>query len=407
MNTSIKNIITPLLAIGSLVSVVDAADRYLRTDISSTDYNTAGNWAVQSGGAADVPVAGDTVFVAAGSTLDISGTHSAANLRAGMMYNGTNATFGPEPTGVSNININSGASVSLSNNIFVGMAWNRDAGDASAVTTVNTGATLAVNANTLIGTVYNQNNSKNATGELIVNGGSVTTNNTMIGHKNNQNSTGTPTGTLTVNSGSFASNNAITMGHASNSTGTLTVNGGTVISKGLNFGLKDTATFDYTGQTANFNLLGGEVLLTAGGWFNWDPDATVARNVQIGGGVLKATNQVTSTGGYNAKLGTIRNLVDYLVANENGNQSLTIVGGQSAEAHAALLSQYSNGQNGQGGGTEQYEVNGGTLYLGYDDNTIASGATALWAVAAVPEPSSYALIVGFLAISSVMTRRRR
>ena len=34
--------------------------------------------------------------------------------------------------------------------------------------------------------VSNQNNSKNATGELIVNGGTVTTNNTMIGHKNNQ-----------------------------------------------------------------------------------------------------------------------------------------------------------------------------------------------------------------------------
>ena len=258
MNTSIKNIITPLLAIGSLVSVVDAADRYLRTDISSTDYNTAGNWAVQGGGAADVPVAADTVFVAAGSTLDINGTHSATNLRAGMMYNGTGATFGPEPTGISNININSGASVSIANNIFVGMAWNRDAGDASAVTTVNTGATLAVNTNTLIGTVYNQNNSKNATGELIVNGGTVTTNNTMIGHKNNQNSSGTPTGTLTINSGSFTSNNAITMGHASNSVGTLTVNGGTVNSRGLNFGLKDTGGIDYFGQTANFNLLGGE-----------------------------------------------------------------------------------------------------------------------------------------------------
>ena len=406
MNTSIKNILTPLLAIGSIVSVVDAADRYLRTDISSTDYNTADNWAVQSGGAGAVPVAGDTVFVAAGSTLDISGTHSVANIRGGMMYNGTGDTFGPEPTGVSNININSGASVSLSNNIFVGMAWNRDAGDANAVTTVDNGATLAVSANTLIGTVYNQNNSKNATGELIVNGGTVTTNNTMIGHKNNQNSSGTPTGTLTINSGSYTSANAITMGHASNSIGTLTVNGGTVNTKGLNFGLKDTGGVDYFGQTANFNLLGGEVLLTAAGWFNWDPDATVARNVQIGGGVIKATNQVTGTG-YNAKLGTIRNLVSYMIANENGNQSLTIVGGQSAEAHSALLAQFSNGQNGQGGGTEQYEVDGGTLYLGYDDNTIASGATALWAVAAVPEPSSYALIVGFLAISSVITRRRR
>jgi len=96
-----------------------------------------------------------------------------------------------------------------------------------------------------------------------------------------------------------------------------------------------------------------------------------------------------------------------MIANENGNQSLTIVGGQSPEAHATLLAQYATGQGGQGGGTEQYEVDGGTLYLGYDDNTIASGATALWAVAAVPEPSSYALIVGFLAISSVMTRRRR
>ena len=406
MNTSIKNILTPLLAIGSIVSVVDAADRYLRTDISSTDYNTADNWAVQSGGAGAVPVAGDTVFVAAGSTLDISGTHSAANIRSGMMYNGTGDTFGPEPTGVSNINLNSGATVSVSNNIFIGMAWNRDAGDANAITTVNTGATLAVNANALIGTVYNQNNSKNATGELIVNGGTVTTNNTMIGHKNNQNSSGTPTGTLIVNSGSYTSAAAITMGHASDSVGTLTVNGGTVSSKGLTFGLKDTATFDYTGQTANFNLLGGEVLINAAGWINWEDDASVTRNVTIGGGVLKAANQVTGTG-YNAKLGTIRNLVDYLVANENGNQSLTIVGGQSAEAHAALLSQYSNGQNGQGGGTEQYEVNGGTLFLGYDDNTIASGATALWAVAAVPEPSSYALIVGFLTISSVITRRRR
>ena len=407
MNTSTKNALTPLIAIGLTVSVVNAADRYLRTDTSSSDYNNAANWAVQGGGAASVPVAGDTVFVAAGSTLDISGTHSAANLRGGMMYNGTGSTFGPEPTGLSNININSGASVSLSNNLFVGMAWNRDAGDANAVTTVDTGATLAVSANTLIGTVYNQNNSKNATGDLIVNGGTVTTTNTMIGHKNNQNSTGTPTGTLTINSGSFTSANAITMGHASNSIGTLTVNGGTVNTRGLNFGLKDTGGIDYFGQTSNFNLLGGEVLLSAGGWFNWEEDATVARNVQIGGGVLKATNQATATG-YNAKLSSIRNLVSYMIANENENQSLTIVGGQSAEAHAALLAQYSIGQGGQGGGTEQYEVDGGTLYLGYDDNTIASGATALWAVAtvAIPEPNSAALITGILAMTGILLRRR-
>ena len=43
--------------------------------------------------------------------------------------------------------------------------------------------------------------------------------------------------------------------------------------------------------------------------------------------------------------------------------------------------------------------------MGYDDNSTASGQTALWAVA-VPEPSSYALIAGCLAMTAIMLRRR-
>jgi hypothetical protein len=322
------------------------------------------------------------------------------------MYNGSGSGFGPEPTGETNVNIKSGGTLSTAANLFAGMTWNRDAGAGQAKVTIETGGAVNVGSNVIIGNLYNQNNSSTVTGEIVVDGGALAGNAVNIGHKNNQNSTGVSTGILTINSGTADFTGAVTMGHSDDSVGTLNVNGGRITAQGLTFGAKDLSgsnPHEYTNQSATLNLLGGEFHLIQAGWVNWQEEVTTSRNLVVGAGILTAANQLTSGGTYNAKLGTIRNLINYLIANDNGNQSISIAAtAKTAEEHTALLTQYFNGN---GGSTESFEVTGGTLYLGSDGNLTESGQTALWAVA-VPEPSSYALIAGCLAMTAIMLRRR-
>ena len=375
-----KNILTPFLVAGLTASALNAADYYFATDPSLVDTSNLSNWYAQSGTSfTELPDSNDIVHIPAGKNIEITTSESYTHYRTGMMYNGTGTGHGPEPTGQTNVTIKNGGTLETSSNVFNGMAWNRDAGNAEAKITVESGGTLSVGANLLVGNVYNQNNSKTATGEVVVDGGTLTAATINLGHKNNQNSSGidnsyTSTGTLTVNSGSVTFTNALVMAHSDDSVGTFTINDGDVTARGLTFGTKDSTSHDYTNQVANFNLLGGEVNVTAGGWINWEEDATVERNVVIGAGLLTLTNQNTGTG-YNGKLGSIRNLINHLMADSNDNQSIAIADvATSAADHQTLLAKYSNGQNGQGGGTEQYSIDGGILYLGYDDQTIATGA---------------------------------
>ena len=409
MTTFIKNLFTSLIVVVFTTSAVNAVDFYYRTDVSSTDPTVLANWAAQNGDAqAGLPSAADHVPIQAGSTVDIATTVSTNQFRAGMMYNGSGSGFGPEPTGETNVNIKSGGTLSTAANLFAGMTWNRDAGPGQAKVTIETGGAVSVGSNVIIGNLYNQNNSSTVTGEIVLDGGALTGNAVNIGHKNNQNSTGVSTGILTMNSGTADFTGAVTMGHSDDSVGTLNMNGGKITAQGLTFGAKDltgTNAHEYTNQTANLNLLGGEFHLIQAGWVNWQEEVTTSRNLVVGAGILTAANQLTSGGTYNAKLGTIRNLINYLIDNTNGNQSISIAAtAKTAEEHSALLATYSSGNN--SGSTEEFVIDGqGTIYLGSDGNLTESGQTALWAVA-VPEPSSYALIAGCLAMTAIMLRRR-
>ena len=409
MTTFIKNLFTSLIVVVFTTSAVNAVDFYYRTDVSSTDPTVLANWAAQNGDAqAGLPSAADHVHIHAGSTVDIATTVSTNQFRAGMMYNGSGSGFGPEPTGETNVNIKSGGTLSTAANLFAGMTWNRDAGPGQAKVTIETGGAVSVGSNVIIGNLYNQNNSSTVTGEIVLDGGALTGNAVNIGHKNNQNSTGVSTGILTMNSGTADFTGAVTMGHSDDSVGTLNMNGGKITAQGLTFGAKDltgTNAHEYTNQTANLNLLGGEFHLIQAGWVNWQEEVTTSRNLVVGAGILTAANQLTSGGTYNAKLGTIRNLINYLIDNTNGNQSISIAAtAKTAEEHSALLATYSSGNN--SGSTEEFVIAGqGTIYLGSDGNLTESGQTALWAVA-VPEPSSYALIAGCLAMTAIMLRRR-
>jgi hypothetical protein len=405
MITFIKNLLTPLIVVGLTTSVVNAAEFYFRTDAASSDPTTLANWAAQNGDAQSaLPVAGDNVHIHAGSTVDIATSVSYNQFRTGMMYNGSSSGFGPEPSGETNVNVNSGGTLNTTQNLFSGMTWNRDAGPGQAKITINSGGAVNVGSNVIIGNLYNQQNTSTVTGEIVVAGGALTGNAVNIGHKNNQNSTGVSTGTLTISSGTADFTGAVTMGHSDDSDGTLTLTGGKITAQGLTFGAKDLSSHEYTNQSATMNLLGGEFHLIQAGWVNWQEEVTTSRTLNIGAGILTAANQLTSGGTYNAKLGTIRNLINYLIDNTNGNQSISIAAtAKTAEEHSALLATYSNGS---GGSTEEFEIAGqGTIYLGSDGNLTESGQTALWAVA-VPEPSSYALIAGCLAMTAIMLRRR-
>ena len=409
MTTFIKNLITSLIVVGLTTSAVNAVDFYYRTDVSSTDPTVLANWAAQNGDAqAGLPSAADHVHIQAGATVDIATTVSTNQFRAGMMYNGSGSGFGPEPTGETNVNIKSGGTLNTAANLFAGMTWNRDAGPGQAKVTIETGGAVSVGSNVIIGNLYNQNNSSTVTGEIVLDGGALTGNAVNIGHKNNQNSTGVSTGILTMNSGTADFTGAVTMGHSDDSVGTLNMNRGKITAQGLTFGAKDltgSSPHEYTNQSATLNLLGGEFHLIQAGWVNWQEEVTTSRNLVVGAGILTAANQLTSGGTYNAKLGTIRNLINYLIDNTNGNQSISIAAtAKTAEEHSALLATYSSGNN--SGSTEEFVIDGqGTIYLGSDGNLTESGQTALWAVA-VPEPSSYALIAGCLAMTAIMLRRR-
>ena len=289
-----------------------------------------------------------------------------------------------------------------------------------AVTNVlNIGANSANNASLSAVT-----NGYTATGHLVIgDGGNVDGYKTVnIGNRNSTISPGV-TGTLTIQTGGSLNNDSDTqtdisatnlgtqgfvIGKWGGANATLNMNGGTANIYSLILG---DQTEDYTGQTVNINMNDGEVRIM--GWVNGDlDDSTVTRNLTMDEGVFYLTDtKSTTTGNYNNKRNEVLELLGFFgddadAANDTylGTLTATVINGGLSDA--TLIADFTNNYTSQ---TGQAEVNGGTIYWGRyadkytDANGISYGEMAVWAV---PEASSYSLIAGILAMTSIMLRRR-
>lgn len=284
---------------------------------------------------------------------------------------------------------------------------------------LNIGANSANNANLSAVT-----NGYTATGHLVIgDGGNVDGYKTVnIGNRNDAISPGV-TGTLTIQTGGSLNNDSDTqtdvsatnlgtqgfvVGKWGGANATLNMNGGTANIYSLILG---DQTDTHTGQTVNINMNDGEVRIM--GWVNGDTDdSTVTRNLTMDEGVFYLTDSYNTTNGnYNAKRGEVLELLGFFGddADEGndvylGTLTATVINGGLSDA--ALIADFADNYTSN---TGQAEVNGGTIYWGRyadkytDANGISYGEMAVWAV---PEASSYSLIAGILAMTSIMLRRR-
>ena len=239
------------------------------------------------------------------------------------------------------------------------------------------------------------------TGTLDVSGGTLTTTNLNVGQYDSSN------GVINVNGGAFnVSNDAIFGDTASGGinlssgsvsftdanahlafiqfgfgagTGTIDISGGTWSGGRFNMGNGGTSVFNLSNSTATFNAYGFQTAGSGTQTFNLTTDAN---------GITQMNTTAFTLGGTNDTLNI--DLSDYNISN---GTSLTIVDAE-----------FSN--TGTMGTFDNVNITGGTGTLNYTNDGFGAIIT-LDDITVVPEPSSYALISGCLALSSLMLRRRR
>ena len=217
-------------------------------------------------------------------------------------------------------------------------------------------------------------------------------NDTIIGI----NGAATGSASLTVNAGGSVNLSTTSIGF--NKDGELAVAGGTVTTAGI--GLGDFGAFDgFTGalsvssgtlnasgniQTTNnvgiFNLSGGAINAgglqlsgTAGTLFNWDFTSGASSLITVSGNTMNLTDTDFSFDLTGVGIG------DYTLIQNNGTGIVDFTGS------IAFTPGY-------------------TASVNFEGN--ASGDNLVLSVTAIPEPSTFALIGGLLALGSVMMRRR-
>ena len=428
MNISLKPILVTLLAGLSAMSL-HGATRYINytggTGTKTTNLYEANNWSGTVGYSADangnaVVDDGDVI------SLRVRGSNGASSAAAPAVSNLATYevdSFNIGDFGESYAQIASGHTLTT-RNVNVGQTTNNTSANGDGTLYVD--GTLSVSNQLNVGqNAINSSSSKTntSTGELVIrNGGTVNVlAGGVIGVKNYSGSPAV-SGTLTVETGGTYNNDSTTqsggtsgmqIGKQTGAVATLDIQGGTVNLFSLVLGDNNTSN---TGQTVNLNLADG--LLNMGGWINGQvDDSTVTRNLTMDDGVVYLTDALSSTTGlYNGKQGEIKQFLGFFGTGADdgvtysGTNSATVVGGGLSDA--AQLAELQANYTIQAGSVS---VSGGTIHWGRDNDVFTDtenlddgdpqnyGRFAVWAV---PEPSSAALIAGLLCIGLTLTRRR-
>ena len=429
MNISLKPILVTLLAGLSAMSL-HGATRYINytggTGTKTTNLYEANNWSGTVGYSADangnaVVDDGDVI------SLRVRGSNGASSAAAPAVSNLATYevdSFNIGDFGESYAQIASGHTLTT-RNVNVGQTTNNTSANGDGTLYVD--GTLSVSNQLNVGqNAINSSSSKTntSTGELVIrNGGTVNVlAGGVIGVKNYSGSPAV-SGTLTVETGGTYNNDSTTqsggtsgmqIGKQTGAVATLDIQGGTVNLFSLVLGDNNTSN---TGQTVNLNLADGE--LNMGGWINGQvDDSTVTRNLTMDDGVVYLTDALSSTTGlYNGKQGEIKQFLGFFGTGADdgvtysGTLSATVVGGGLSDA--AQLAELQANYTIQAGSVS---VSGGTIHWGRDNDVFTDtenldgdgdpqnyGRFAVWAV---PEPSSAALIAGLLCIGLTLTRRR-
>lgn len=349
----------------------------------------------------------------------------------GVWYNGTTSVpAGELPQADDDVSVNYdrtaniGSTGNIINNLVLGDATSLDGGTVN----INTGGALTVNGNTTLagngtGTGPNPSGSLGRTGVINVNGGTLTTN----GGTNFASGTAVHAGTATIdNGGTWINRNTATLSNAT-ARGTITITNGTYSFDGQNAGGNQMAT---NGNASNL----GKIVVD-GGTFNTINTAGVTNTVNlqrtefdIHSGTFSLMDNQTllneSIVNIHGDAATVEIQylngalsADFNFFMDSDGVSTVVSTGWSSLANIDVVVDGTDYEGGVGTYTLFQSVNAQgivaatALAQNFDSSLVASfylsGNDYIMELSAIPEPGSFALIGGSLALGFVMLRRRK